>query len=50
MLILNGDRVIISILDSSIDEYNVKYNNLFFKSLFYNNITDDVNDAENFVK
>lgn len=44
-----NDKAVVSILDSRIYAYNLKYDNLIFDSLPYNNITDDINDVKTFV-
>lgn len=43
------DTAVISILDSRIHEYNLKYDNLIFESLPYTNITDDIGEVRSFV-
>lgn len=45
-----NDKAVISILDSRIYGYNIKYDNLIFNSLPYSNITDDINEVRSFVK
>lgn len=44
-----SDTAVISILDSRIYDYNLKYDDLIFKSLPFHNITDDMDEVKKFV-
>lgn len=43
------DTAVISILDSRIHDYNLKYNNLIFESLPFTHITNDIEEVKSFV-
>lgn len=43
-----NDTAVISILDSRIHDYNLKYNNLIFESLPFTHITDDIMEVQSF--
>lgn len=43
------DTAVISILDSRIHDYNVKYDNMIFEALPYHNVTDDIEEVKKFV-
>lgn len=42
------DTAIISILDSRLHDYNIKYDNIIFNSLPFDNITDDIDEVKKF--
>lgn len=43
------DTAVISILDSRVHDYNTKYDNMIFKALPFNNVTDDIEEVKRFV-
>lgn len=43
------DTAVISILDPRIHDYNIKYDNIIFDSLPYNNVTDNIEEVEKFI-
>ncbi len=45
-----SDTAVISILDSRINNYNIKYDNAIFDALPFSNITDNIDEVEKFVK